>query len=221
MARRVNEFTRTEPPPRRYPWSEWCDGSTWEIRRGEDYDVSTENMRVSLHMRARQLSCKVQTRKITDALGEGLIFQFVFPKEPAMSALMTEYLSGDDGAAIEALYADGCQIYERARREVNIRRSDGTWQKYAAIRFKQQIDRAQARGELVPAVIRIVERRTQGFTHLENARRPDLMLETFVINETKPYHHLFPARTVQIARDRMAEYYRRYPEDGQDEGLSL
>ena len=28
------------------------DGSPWEIQRGEDYDVATENMRVNLHMRA-------------------------------------------------------------------------------------------------------------------------------------------------------------------------
>ena len=220
MARRVGDFPWTDGPPRRYPWSEWCDGSAWEIRHGEDYHVSTESMRVSLHMKARQLSSRVRTRKITDTLGEGLIFQFLLPKESEMSASATEYSSSDDGAAIEALYADACQIYERARREVTFQRSDGTWQRYAAIRFKQQIDKGHAAGPLVPAMVRIVGHRTPGFGRLEDARRPDLMLETFVIDETKPYHHLLPVRMVQIARDRMAEYYRRYPEDRQDEGSS-
>jgi hypothetical protein len=208
-ARRVDAFS--EPPPRRYPWHEWADGSTWEIRRGEDYDVTTENMRVNLHMRARQLSCKVRTRKLTDAEGEGLIFQFLLsPEGPAMTELTAEQQRSST-AAIEALYEDCCYIYERARREVTIDRSDGTQQKYAPIRFKQQIDRAHADGMLVNAVIRIVERRTEGFRHLETAGRPDLMLETFVLDESKPYHDLLPPRTVQIARDRIAEYYRRHP----------
>jgi hypothetical protein len=219
MAKRLDAFDTSSTQPRRYPWTQWADGSTWEIRQGEDYDVSTENMRVGLHMRARQMSSKVRTRKFTDALSEGLIFQFVIPRESAMDIPESEH-SGGDGSAIEALYADACQIYERARREVTIERSDGTRQKYAAIRFKQQIDRAQAQGQLVAAVVGIVDRRTRGFGHLEDARRPDLMLETFVIDETRPYHNLLPDRTVRIARDRMAEYYRRHLGDDHSEGSS-
>ena len=49
------------------PEHEWADGTPWEIRRGGDYYVATENMRVSLHMKAKQLFCKVQSRKFTDA----------------------------------------------------------------------------------------------------------------------------------------------------------
>jgi hypothetical protein len=54
------------------------DGSIWEIRRGEDYDVDTENMRVNLHMRAEAQvpSRKVRTTKFHDGRGEGLVFQF-------------------------------------------------------------------------------------------------------------------------------------------------
>ena len=41
--------------------------------------------------------------------------------------------------ALEQLYEDALEIYERARAEVTIPRSDGTHQKYAAVRYKQQI----------------------------------------------------------------------------------
>jgi hypothetical protein len=77
MARRVESFQKnTVDAPRRYPWAEWSDGSIWEIRQGEDYDVPTENMRVNLHERAKQQVMKVRTEKITDEHGEGLRFCF-------------------------------------------------------------------------------------------------------------------------------------------------
>ena len=72
-------------------------------------------------------------------------------------------------------------IYERARREVNIPRKDGRRQKYAANRYKQQIDRAHADDQLVPVIGRIVSRRTEGFGHLEDAGRDDLMVEMLVL----------------------------------------
>ena len=41
MATRLDTFPGDDArPPRRYPWNEWTDGSTWQIRRGEDYDPS-------------------------------------------------------------------------------------------------------------------------------------------------------------------------------------
>jgi hypothetical protein len=64
---------------------------------------------------------------------------------------------------------------------------------------------------LIDAVSRIVEHRTQGFGHLEAAERPDLMLESFLIDENKPYHKLLPARIIEIARARMADHWRRHP----------
>src|SRR5580700_641754 len=82
MGRRLDTFPGELPPGRRkYPWDEWTDGSAWEIRRGEDYDVATENMRVNLHMKADSLYTKVRTRKFADDRGEGLIFQFFELKE--------------------------------------------------------------------------------------------------------------------------------------------
>jgi hypothetical protein len=211
MGRRLDAFPG-EPSrgQRRYPWGEWADGSTWEIRRGEDYDVATENMRVNLHMKADSLSAKVRTRKFDDGQGEGLIFQF-FDREEAEKPgkAAAEHSDGTD-TATELLYQDALDIYERARREVTIERKDGRRQRYAANRYKQQIDRAYAEHRLVAAIGRIVSRRTEGFGHLEEAERPDLMVETLVLDTSKPYHRLFPATTVQSARERMAQYAARH-----------
>ena len=123
---------------------------------------------------------------------------------------------GTDAArdAINALYADAFEIYERARAEVTIERSDGRRQRYAADRYKQQIDRGYESGMLVPAVAGIVKNRTSGFDHLEEARRPDLMLETLVLDTDKPYHHLFVENTIRTAQQKMNEYWERHPEDG-------
>ncbi len=81
MARRVQRFEKDVIEiPRRYPWEQWCDGSIWEIRQGQDYDVATENMRVNLHDRAKQRVMKVRTEKFRDENGEGLRFCFTAPE---------------------------------------------------------------------------------------------------------------------------------------------
>jgi hypothetical protein len=81
MARRVESFRKDiVEMPRRYPWAEWSDGSIWEIRQGEDYDVPTENMRVNLHEYARRRAWTVRTEKVTDEAGEGLCFCFTKPE---------------------------------------------------------------------------------------------------------------------------------------------
>jgi hypothetical protein len=209
MGRRLDTFPgERSHGQRKYPWDEWTDGSAWEIRRGEDYDVVTENMRVNLHMKAESLRCKVRTRKFEeDDQGEGLIFEFFdFEREAAV----TERSDAMD-AVIELLYRDALDIYERARREVTIPRKDGRRQRYAANRYKQQIDKGHADYQLVSTIGRIVSRPTQGFGHLEAAERPDLMVETLVLDASKPYHQLFPAATVQSAGERMAQYRARHP----------
>jgi len=208
MANRLASFDELgQGQTRRYAWAEWADGTPWEIRRGEDYDVATENMRVNFHMKAKQLGCKVRTRKFTDPKGEGLIFQFLDVEKGKGMASPT----GGDEAAEEALYEDCCYIYETARREVTFTRSDGTKQKYAAIRFKRKMDRAHSEGWLVAAASSTVEHRTDGFGRLEEAERDDLMLENFILDASKPYHHLFNPHTLQVASDRMAKYYRQHP----------
>jgi hypothetical protein len=82
MARRVERFEKDvqEGTPRRYPWEQWSDGSVWEIRQGEDYDVPTENMRINIHERAKQRVMKVRTEKFKDKQSEGLRFQFTAPE---------------------------------------------------------------------------------------------------------------------------------------------
>jgi hypothetical protein len=73
----------------KYDWGRWLNGDIWEIRKGEDYDVPTENMRVNLHAKADQAGRKVRTRKVpkqTDpehGKWEGLVFQFYIPDDEA------------------------------------------------------------------------------------------------------------------------------------------
>jgi hypothetical protein len=207
MAKRLDEFPDDQAPQtkRRYPWPEWTDRGAWEIRRGEDYDVATENMRVNLHMKADSLGRKVRTKKISDAEGEGLAFQFLESEEEEIVRMNGQRNKEATDAALDDLYEDAVQIYDRAREEVLIPRRDGTLQKYAAVRFKQQIDKGHEEGMIVPTIARIVRKPTVGFGHLKNAGRYDLMLENLVIDPVKSYHHLFADQTVQVAKKRMAE----------------
>jgi hypothetical protein len=208
MGRQLERFPDEEAPQtkRRYPWPEWTNGRPWEIRQDEDYDVATENMRVNLHMKADSLGRKVRTKKISDEDGEGLIFQFLRSEEEELMRTMEQTNPEEAAEAVEILYADALNIYERARDEVTIERKDGTRQKYAANRFKQQIDKGREEGTLVPIIARIVRKPTLGFGHLEAAGRHDLMLENLVIDESKPYHKLFSAQTVKVAKERMAQF---------------
>ncbi|MFI5004393.1 MAG: hypothetical protein ACHQE6_05200 [Solirubrobacterales bacterium] len=207
MAKRLDAFPEDQARgPRRYPWAEWTDGGVWEIRRGEDYDAATENMRVNLHMKADALTIKVRTRKVRDENGEGLVFQFLDPEGEEMRNMLAAAQSADVDTAMELLHGDAMEIYERARREVTIPRKDGTRQKYAAVRFKREIEKAHEDGTLVRTVARIVRRPTVGFGHLDAANRPDLMLENLVLDTTKPYHRFFTEKTIETARTRMAAY---------------
>jgi hypothetical protein len=207
MAKRLKQFPDDAAPKsqRRYPWPEWTDGSAWEIRQGEDYDVVTENMRVNLHLKADSLGRKVRTRKFSDRAGEGLAFQFLPSEEEELVKMGNSDDPNGTTKALELLYEDAVEIYERAREEVLIPRKDGGQQKYAAVRFKQQIDRGNEDGMIVPTVARIVRRLTTGFGHLEKAGRDDLMLENLVIDEEKPYHRFFSEKTIRVSAERMAK----------------
>lgn len=206
MARKLDAFpSEGTGEPRRYPWPEWTDGGVWEIRSGDDYDVDTENMRVNLHIKADALVAKVRTKKIRDEQGEGLVFQFFDPDAKEASELLGSAKEADLDAAMKQLYADAMNIYERARREVTIPRSDGTTQRYAAVRYMQQIEKGYKDGMLVPTVAKIIRKPTTGFGHLQAADRPDLMLETLVLDASKPYHQFFTRKTVETARRRMTD----------------
>ncbi len=194
----------------KYPWGEWTDGGAWEIRRGQDYEVTTETMRVNLHMRASSDARKVRTQKITDTEGEGLVFQFLPSEEEDAMRTATAEDPGGVEAAMAQLYRDADEIYERARQEVTMERKDGVRVPYVPVRYKQMIDKGYAENVLVPALARIVRRRTIGFGHLDAAERPDLMLETLILDKSKPYHRFFSAKTIQLAAERMEEYFRRH-----------
>src|SRR5687768_9900064 len=121
VARRHDAFPGEDRSgARRYPWSDWTDGSAWEIRRGVDYDVATENMSVNLHVKADALAIKVRTRKIGDADGEGLVFQFFDPDGEETRSVMAQAQPAEVREAMEQLHADAIEIYERAREEVTI-----------------------------------------------------------------------------------------------------
>jgi hypothetical protein len=152
----------------------------------------------------------VRTQKVTDDRGEALVFQFLESDE--MEAVRMSLADDPAGtqAALAQLYEDAFGIYERARNEVTIERKDGRRQKYAAVRYKQQIENGRGEGLLVPAIANIVKRRTIGFDHLEAAGRRDLMVETLVLDTSKPYHQFFSPKTIEVARERMAEYDARH-----------
>lgn len=214
MAQRLDTFPGASGPRgnRKYPWREWTDGSTWQILRGEDYAVATENMRVNLHMKADAMLRRVRTRKFDDQRGEGLIFQFLDSADAQEIRQLAAQHGDEMSALINQLYTDSMEIYERARKEVTIPRADGRRQMYAAVRYRKQIEDGYAEGNLVEVIGRIVRRRTQGYGHLEAAERPDLMVESLILDERRPFHHLFPAATVEAARARMGEYWARHPE---------
>src|SRR3954467_4649728 len=111
MAKRLDQFPGDDAPaPRRYPWPEWTDGGVWEIRRGEDYDASTENMRVNLHMKADQLAQKVRTKKVRAEEGEGLVFQFFDPEAEEARMKMGTLPPDEAQAALALLYEDAIEI---------------------------------------------------------------------------------------------------------------
>lgn len=112
--------------------------------------------------------------------------------------------------AIDELYADAIDLWERACKEVQIVNDDGSTRPYIPTRYKQAIDRGYQQGLLIPAIARLVRARTEGFGRLETARRPDLMLETLVLDASKPYHHLFRDETRDVCRQRLAEYEREF-----------
>jgi hypothetical protein len=210
-AKRLDSFPEDEArEPRRYPWHDWTDGGVWEIRRGEDYDVETENMRANLHIRAESNTppLKVRTKKVSDEEGEGLVFQFFHEpeQEEALQTIAAEGATATD-AALELLYEDAMNIYFGAREAVEIQRIDGVWTPYTAMRYRPQIEKCEHNKPLlVPTIAGIIKKRTSGFDHLAEAGLPNLMLEALVLDETKPYHRFFHPTTLAIAKQRMQEY---------------
>lgn len=108
------------------------------------------------------------------------------------------------------LYSDLLAIYETAKAEVKITEDDGSERPYVATRFKQAIDRGRREGTLVPVVGRIVRGPTEGFGRLAKAGRRDLMVETLVLDESKPYHRFFTAKSKALAQANLDLYESKY-----------
>ncbi|MGN6189482.1 MAG: hypothetical protein ACTHOE_11315 [Conexibacter sp.] len=114
--------------------------------------------------------------------------------------------NADAEVAVEALYHDLVALYERTKEEVEIVASDGSTRPYVASYFKRAIDQSRGDGSPVAVVARMVKSPTEGFHHLAAARRPDLMVESLVIDRSKPYHHLFLPNTVAAAQANLNRY---------------
>lgn len=73
MAKRLKSFTFTGRG-RRYPWSDWMDGSIWQARTGKDFTGDAEQFRGYLHSKATDSGLKVRT-SVNKKTGT-VVFQF-------------------------------------------------------------------------------------------------------------------------------------------------
>lgn len=51
----------------RYPFSDWLDGATWEIRERIDYQCATSDIRADLYKVAKIFGIRVRTKRIMEA----------------------------------------------------------------------------------------------------------------------------------------------------------
>lgn len=116
-----------------------------------------------------------------------------------------EKSAGSELAKVQ-LYDDLVDLYERTKAEVTIPDKSGGRRPYVATRFKQSIDIGHKDGSIVTKVHGIVRKPTDGFGHLAEAGRSDLMVETLVLDESKLYHRLFSESTKERARSNLDSF---------------
>lgn len=80
MAERIDNVTPLRGRAPIYPWDEWTDGSAWRIRRGVDFETSTQSMRSVLTTYAGRNNLNVRT-SVPDA--STVEFQFYAVEEAA------------------------------------------------------------------------------------------------------------------------------------------
>jgi HKD family nuclease len=115
--------------------------------------------------------------------------------------LETELATRAESGALDALlYADLNELYERTKAEVRIPSPSGGDRPYVASYFKRALERAREEGTLVPLVARMVKNPTDGLHRLAEAERPDLMVESVVLDASRPYHHRFNEATKRDAK---------------------
>jgi HKD family nuclease len=115
--------------------------------------------------------------------------------------------AADARLAVDVLYSDLVDLYERTKSEVEILAPGGGVRRYVASYFKRAIDQSRETTGPVPVVARMVKSPTDGYGHLAAADRPDLMVETLVIDASKPYHRLFLPETVAHAQANLDAYH--------------
>jgi hypothetical protein len=175
---------------RRYNWPDWTDGAVWEIRQGDDYDVATENMRVNLHTKARQIGAKVKTAIVREGDSEGLRFQFLGGTQRQSRG---EESQSDDGSE---------KLDKAWDREMHRIYDDAKAINYNASGFMQLLGN---HGAISAAKILINKSEpSDGFTELWKLGRLDISVEARAL---KPeFRELFSSAELAICRKRLAAY---------------
>lgn len=78
MAEELKEFTwepRPNPRNRKYPWEAWLNGEMWELRKGRDYQCTSESFRSAASYAADKKGKKIETRILRDAEGERVVIR--------------------------------------------------------------------------------------------------------------------------------------------------
>ncbi len=176
---------------RRYDWADWTDGGVWEITRGEDYDVPSENMRVNLGTKARQIGGKVRSSIFRTDGREGLRFQFYGPPTESAANEDEEPPKPTTVNLETEWHAEMIDIHAQAK-------AIG----YNASRFIQMVNE---HGGLATAKQLInSDTPSDGFTELWERKRLDIAVEARAL---KPkFRDLFTAAELTKSRKRLAEY---------------
>jgi hypothetical protein len=121
--------------------------------------------------------------------------------------------------ATELLYEDLKANWEKQSKIWITDPETGEPKRLSGTRLKAGIDIARRKRALVPYVRAVVEKQTSGFGDLAIARRPDLMVESVVLNAPKRYHFLFTVPIKEAARRNLDAYEEMLrAEDGRGQG---
>lgn len=103
----------------------------------------------------------------------------------------------------ELLIADLLALYEMT---VTYQLMTKQGRRYVPTRFLQGIHRAETGGDPVQLVYRICRYQTEGFDVILEADRPDLTVESLVVDAAKPYHDLFTESTRRLSAERLKQF---------------
>ena len=76
MAKVMKSFEFPASRRMRYPWDKWFDGQAWELSRGADFVVGTDQMRRNVYNAAWSRGLRVRTHRRKDKL----VIQAFLPK---------------------------------------------------------------------------------------------------------------------------------------------